>query len=161
MTSCLVLLLIQVAVTLCVCTFFCRHKHTSRCCTHTQAHARAHTHLTAEAESLMHHFHTCTQCNSCRCACRHTNSECFVSQGCSQAVKRVCILDTLLQLASLHMQHTHMHTVTISLSLIPAFSSLSLPWNSVHIIQMQQANLAPKASPTQSKLTYRQRQQDT
>lgn len=98
---------------------------------------------------------------------KHTNADCFVSQGCSQAIKRVCILDTLLQLASLNMQHTFtpMHKAH-SISLIPVSLILSLSLSfyheiCVHISQMQQVNLAPKASPTQRKLTYRQRQQDT
>lgn len=66
---------------------------------------------------------------------KNTNADCFVAQGCSQAIKRVCILDTLLQLASLNMQHTFtpMHAVAQHLSDTSVSHSLPLsfflPWN--------------------------------
>lgn len=49
------------------------------------------------------------------------------------------MLDTLLQLASLHMHHMQSHTISLALSL-SLYHEIC-----VYISQMQQAHLAPKA----------------
>lgn len=128
--GCLVLLLIQVTVTF----------------SHINMHTHTHTHYTWQLKLS----HWCIISSHAHCvrvahAATHTNAECFVSQGCSQAVKRVHILDTLLQLASLHMQHTPSRSFPfLPLSLSPSRSFSVHHEISVHIGQMQQANLALK-----------------
>lgn len=93
-TSCLVLMLIQVTVTL--------------------AHVNMRVHTQHTWQLKLSHWciiSTHAHCATVVCADKYTNPKCFVSHDCSQAVKRVRILDTLLQLASLHMHLTDSHTV--------------------------------------------------
>lgn len=118
----------------------------------------------------MHHFHTCTE--EQLHADQHTNAKCLyhkaalLQPGCQACTHPGHPAPVSLAAHASRTQartHTHMHarahthTCTHHLPHSPSlYHEIS-----VYISQMHQANLPPKASPTQSELTYRQRQQDT